>query len=433
MTPGPAARPTAPGALPGTFYGWTAAAAVSTFGDSALYFALGWAASSLGAGTAGLVLTMINLPRSLLLLAGGALGDRWGPRRVLIGGHAVMCALTVLLAALVQVNGVTRLLLLGAGLAIGSVEAFYLPSSVAMPRLFADDAALPRALALNGSSSQVIRLMGGPVSGVLVATAGLAGATFVDSLTFAVSLLVLCLIRPPRPTTRPSSNGAMGSLVRDGIRLVVGDPLLRTVLGALALFAASVLPTTSLCVPLLAREHGWAASTAGLIVGSSVGGGLALSLTVARRGAFGRPGMVAASGAVLAALGIVGLGLSTTVPYAVAAALVQGVGVSAFGSHVAPLLLASAPGSHVTRLSSILMLLQVLPLIASNNLVGLLASHASAQVATMACAGATAGAGVLLLSHRLVRGVRYPAGRQRGRSAPASREHCISRPDEVTP
>ncbi|MGZ4598461.1 MAG: hypothetical protein ACXVGS_01200 [Oryzihumus sp.] len=68
-------------ALPRSFLLWLGAATVSTWGESALYFALGWAATGIGPQWGGLVLTAITLPRAGLLLVGGAFGDRWGARR----------------------------------------------------------------------------------------------------------------------------------------------------------------------------------------------------------------------------------------------------------------------------------------------------------------------------------------------------------------
>lgn len=64
--------------LPRSYLVWLSGAMVSQIGDAALYFALGWAASAHGGPAAALVLTGINLPRSVLLLAGGAVGDRLG-------------------------------------------------------------------------------------------------------------------------------------------------------------------------------------------------------------------------------------------------------------------------------------------------------------------------------------------------------------------
>ena len=49
-----------------------------------------------------------------------------------------------------------------------------------------------------------------------------------------------------------------------------GGKRLRPLLLTVGLMAASVLPVTSFCVPLLARSNGWTASQAGLVVGATV-------------------------------------------------------------------------------------------------------------------------------------------------------------------
>ncbi|MFD0348302.1 hypothetical protein ACFQ0M_24235 [Kitasatospora aburaviensis] len=93
--PRPGARPAA---LPGRYLLWLGGVQVGLLGDAALYFALGWAASAHGGGAAGLVLTAITLPRTALVLLGGAVADRFGARRVMLAGDTVMLAATLVLA-----------------------------------------------------------------------------------------------------------------------------------------------------------------------------------------------------------------------------------------------------------------------------------------------------------------------------------------------
>ena len=49
-------------ALPRPFLLWLGAATVSTWGDSVVYFALGWAATGIGPQWAGVVLTTVLVP-----------------------------------------------------------------------------------------------------------------------------------------------------------------------------------------------------------------------------------------------------------------------------------------------------------------------------------------------------------------------------------
>ena len=364
-----------------SYYGWLAGSTLSLFGDTALFFALGWAATGISPRVAGLVLTGFTLPRAVLLLLGGVLGDRFGPRRMLLACSAIVGCCCFVLAAAVGMQGVSAGLLLTTSVAVGTVDAFGLPAAGVLPRLFVADDQLARAMSLRTSVTQLMTLAGGPISGLLVATVGLVGTLVLDGLTFAVQFLVLLAIRPPydvSPSTERKSvvrdavdvspSTERKSVVRDavdGLRVAWMDPVLRMILLVVALVAAFVLPVTSLCVPLLARSHGWAAGQTGFVVAGSVTGGLVVTVLVARFGTFPRAGLAGGLGCLVAAAGICGLSLAPTAPSAVAATFVQGLGVGLFTSHLAPVFVSSTPPTHLTRLQSLLSLVQTVPLIAS--------------------------------------------------------------------
>lgn len=63
-------------ALPAVGGGGDGAVTVSQAGDGAPYFALGWAASGYGGAATGLVVAAITVPRTVLMLLGGAVADR---------------------------------------------------------------------------------------------------------------------------------------------------------------------------------------------------------------------------------------------------------------------------------------------------------------------------------------------------------------------
>ncbi|WP_380494608.1 hypothetical protein [Streptoalloteichus tenebrarius] len=60
------------------------AALAFLLGDAVLFFALFWAASAHGGAAVGAILSAIALTRSLFLPFGGAVGDRFGARHVMI-------------------------------------------------------------------------------------------------------------------------------------------------------------------------------------------------------------------------------------------------------------------------------------------------------------------------------------------------------------
>lgn len=392
--------------LPRAYLVWLAGTRASLLGDAAMYFALGWAASSHGGTMAALVLTAITLPRTLLLLLGGAVGDRFGARRVMIAGDCVMLAAALVLALVSSRVGTPPWLLVGAAAVIGTVDAFYLPATGSMPRRLVGSEHLSRALAMRQAGGQIAALLGAPLGGLLVASAGPAGAAVADAGTFAVVLVVLLCVRPAVDVERPPAGESLLASAVSGVRLGVRDPVLRPALLLTAAAAGFLLPVVSLLNPLLAREHGWGAGTAGLVAAGQAVGMIAVSAVVTRRGAMSRIGVGAAAGLCVAALGIAAVAAAPAGGVAVAGAVVVGAGSGMFACHVGPLVLTSVPETHLSRVQALLTLVQSMALLVANNVLGAVAEVGTARIATAVCAVAVAGAGIAGLASAPLKGAR---------------------------
>lgn len=388
----------APGlALPRPYLLWLAGVQAGLLGDAALYFALGWAASAHGGGAAGLVLTAITVPRTALVLLGGAVADRFGARRVMLVGDAVMLAATVVLALVAADRGTPLWLLVAAAAVIGTVDAFHLPASGSMPRRLVPADRLSRALALRQAGGQSAVLLGAPLGGLLVAAGGLTGAAVADAVSFGLVLLVLLRVRPREDEPAGPRTGLLREAA-SGVRLALADPLLRAALLLTGAAAGALLPVVSLLGPLLARAHGWSAGTAGLVSGGQAAGVLAVAGLVAWRGALPRAGVGAAAGLCTASAGTALLAAATGPVAAVAGSAVAGLGSGLFACHLGPLVLTGAPATHLSRVQALLTLVQSVALVLSNTLLGLLADAAGAALPTLLCALATAAAGLTALA-----------------------------------
>jgi hypothetical protein len=380
------------------FWLWLAGAGLSLLGTQVLAFGMAWAAASLSGTLAGLVLTAIVLPRVLLLLVGGAVADRAGPFRVLLVGDGVMLAVTLALALTLGSAGLSPALLIGAGLAIGVVDAFYLPASGTMPRRLAAAPALARAMAARQLTGQLAAFAGAPLGGLLVALAGLTAAAYFDAATFALMFFVLLLIRPrdsPGDGLRPGPSLWLRSL--DGLRVVAVD---RTLCLLLLVSAAAglLLPVSSMLVPLLGRERGWSAGTAGLVVGAVALGTATVAIAVLARRASSRPGVAGPAGLLVAAAGVAGLALPLPSPAAVVLGIVIGLGTGVFTAHIGPLILGQTPASHLSRVQAALVLAQTLPLLGTITLLGTAADVAGTPAVLVACGIALAVAATAALT-----------------------------------
>ncbi|TLQ45128.1 MFS transporter [Streptomyces marianii] len=392
--------------LPRSYLCWLAGTRVSLVGDAALYFALGWAASAHGGQMAALVLTAITLPRTVLLLLGGAVGDRFGARRVMITGDVVMLAAVLALAVAARIWGTPSWMLLGFAAVVGTVDAFYLPATGAMPRRLVSKEQLPRAMALQQAGGQVASLLGAPLGAVLVAVAGLSGTALVDAGSFAAVLAVMLWVRPAAEAERSPRMESLLAGIADGVKTAATDPVLRTALLLTAAAAAGLLPAVALLGPLLARSNGWGPGSAGLVAAGQGAGILLAALLAARLGPMRRIGMGTSLGLALAAVGLAGLAAAPATAAAIAAAVVVGAGSGMFACHMGPLVLAGAPGTHLSRVQSLLTLVQSLALVVANNVLGWLADAAGARSAIALCAVLGCVAGVTGLASPSLRGLR---------------------------
>lgn len=389
---------------------WLAAATVSAVGDGVMYFAVAWTATGLGARVAGLLLTLTVLPRAVLMLVGGAVGDRWGLRRTLVGCHLATCGLLVgylvpvLLRGRADVPEAPALAALALGL--GVVSAFALPASGAFPRLFVAPDLLPRAMSLTGSLLQVARLVGPPLGGVVVAAVALPGAVSVDLVSFVAVVAVLLVVRPPHETPPAPADGSTLRRVADGLAAAGRVPGVVPLLAAVALVAGSLIPMLSLSVPLAARERGWTAGQTGLVETGWIVGTLGVSLLVARVGTHRRPLLPLTAGPLVAAGGVLAMAVSTWLPAALAGACVMGVGTAAFTAHVFPAYVLRTPDGMLARFQALLGVAQAAPILLGTNLLAAVAAHGGATASFAVAAGLCLAAGAVTAASPAVRVLR---------------------------
>jgi predicted MFS family arabinose efflux permease len=126
----------------------------------------------------------------------------------------------------------------------------------------------PLAMAVMGSTSRLVIVAGSAAGGLIVGLAGARPALGADAATFAASALVIRFGLRPRPGAAGAQGGPnpLGQLA-DGVRLVFGDPALRTLIGLGWLAAFYEIPE-GIAVPYAGRLGGGAVA-AGLLIGAS--------------------------------------------------------------------------------------------------------------------------------------------------------------------
>jgi predicted MFS family arabinose efflux permease len=172
---------------------------VSDFGNGVAPIALAFGVLALPGGDAsslGLVLVCAALPRIVFMLFGGVLADRVRSRARLMATTELAAAGAQLLAAGLFLSGratVPALALLA--VVNGVAVAIFYPTMTGLVPQIASGAALQSANALVRLSSNIAGILGTAVGGILVATVGAGWALLIDAATYAVSAVLLRLVR----------------------------------------------------------------------------------------------------------------------------------------------------------------------------------------------------------------------------------------------
>ncbi|WP_327258632.1 MFS transporter [Streptomyces sp. NBC_01240] len=296
---------------------WLSAYTASVTGDVVYFLALPWAATRAGGPSqVGLVVAAGALPRAVLMLGGGVVADRFGPRRVAVAGDAVRCAVILAAAAAMMFASPRVWLLAAVALVFGVVDAVFMPAVGALPPHITTPDQLARVQGMRGLSIRLSNAVGPVMAGAVLVIGGAAGAFTAAGVLFALSLATLLTVRIAPSAKTPQHASAWREL-GDGLRYVRRHRMLAPLVTVIGLSEMCFSGPVATGLVLLADERGWGASGMGWIASAfSVGAAAsALLLTVSARIPCPGPAM---SGALLVtAAGAVGLGHAPALPAAV--------------------------------------------------------------------------------------------------------------------
>lgn len=318
---------------------WLGAYTASMIGDSIYFMALAWAAARTGSASGtGLVLAAGSIPRALLMLGGGVLADRLGPRRVVIGSDAARALLVLGLAATLFLTAPTVGVLVVVALLFGAVDALFLPAVGALPPRISPPGQLARIQGMRGLAARGASIVGAPLGGVAVATGGSTLAFAAAGVLFALSLPLLLSLRiSPLPAPADGTAGAREASADSGRKpnawqdLVGGLRHIRRhrVLGPLMIVIAlsdlGFVGPLNLGLILLSEQRGWGAAGMGWIVAGFGSGAAGAALFLAVRGRVPRAGLVMSLTALVGATGIAALAQVPSVALAAASAAFVGL------------------------------------------------------------------------------------------------------------
>jgi predicted MFS family arabinose efflux permease len=216
-------------------------------------------------------------PLIAMALLGGALADRMDRRRLLLVDQIGLVAVpaTLCLATLAGSPPLGLLYVLG-GLLAGFGALQNVARSAIVPNLVAREQ-MPAALAVNFGLYQLTMVVGPGLGGLLIATAGVAGAYAADAASCLAMVVALGQLSPQLPQ-RTGEPLAIGRSIGEGMRFVLRN---RALLGSFAIdLSAMTFGMPRALFPVLAVSvYGAGASGTGLLFASVSAGAAVAALT----------------------------------------------------------------------------------------------------------------------------------------------------------
>jgi MFS family permease len=260
------------------------AGAVSLTGSALTRVAVPWFVLATGGSPAqvGITLFFQTLPLFLGSFFGGVVVDRFGHTRASVAAD-VASGTTLALVPICYAFGVLPFGLLLALVFLGAL--LDAPGAAARQALLLEAAeetgtSLERANAAYQMTTRLAILVGPVVGGVLIAVVGATGVLLVDAATFACSAVVIGTLVPGVLRAGIGERVAKGPRayaadLADGLRFVVRDGPVRSIVGATTLLTLFVSPLYFVVLPVHLKAAYGEAIGMGLLY-SAFGGGATL-------------------------------------------------------------------------------------------------------------------------------------------------------------
>jgi MFS family permease len=229
----------------------------------------------------GLTLAAAYVPQLALGPVAGVVADSWDRRRLMIATN-LFCAGAVAVMLLGTAPG-RYWVLYAALIAENSGAVLYTPALQArIPAIVGTGPLLSSANSLTSASSGIVRLIGGPLGGVLLACCGIRWLICADALSYLLAAAAM-LATSRSGGGQPDRNALVGTVACDlveGMRALRAQPVAVALLPVMVVFLTANASLSAVLIPFGIRQLGGTAHT-GLML-SCLGAGYLLGAPVTR-------------------------------------------------------------------------------------------------------------------------------------------------------
>jgi MFS family permease len=318
---------------------------ISAIGDHFYLIALPWLGLQItgSAFVAGTLLAVASVPRSVFMLLGGAVTDRYSAKTLLILSNGLQAVLMVLLAAIMMIPFVRLWLLYVLVFLTGFIDAFGLPAfNALLPRIVDEDQLESGNIFLQGAN-MASGVIGPALAGLLISsvaantglpsTLNALGLVFlINAATFFAGISAFWWIQVG-DDVRPGEGSAdsLVTSIRSVIQYIRTEPQLRNLLGLMMILGLFLSGTIRVGFPLLADTQLSGGARAFGYMTSAFGAGTVtgmLGVKLLPRPPQAISGIVVLSLFAFVPAGVILLGFAPPLPATLAIILVMG---AAFG------------------------------------------------------------------------------------------------------
>lgn len=335
----------------------------------------------------GLVMALSSIPRALFMLLGGAITDRFSPRKTMLISDIARLGLTAAMAVIVFSGGIQIWMLYAFALLFGTIAGFFSPAAESMIPHVVDNESLQAGNSMMMGTAQLTTFVGPVLAGGLIAlfSTGAAGSTStemvgialafgLDALSFLASIVTLLkMSQKDSPVTKGEED--ILTSIKSGIRFAANDSIIRVLFILVAAANLFFMGPILVGIPVMAQQRlAEGAAAFGLIVSAYGGGNLA---GIIAAGSLPKPkasqlnlllvALITSFGLALASFAFVS---STWLAFAIM--LVVGVGNGYFGITAFTLLQQRTPAEMLGRIMSLVLFANIGLAPVSQALAGLL-------------------------------------------------------------
>jgi MFS family permease len=255
-----------------------AGSTISLLGDQFYFVAMPWlvlqqTGSAIAMGT---IMMAGAIPRSVLMLVGGAVTDRTSPRRIMMMAAWVRAILVTAIGLLVWLHLLHTWQLYALAIAFGTADAFDVPAGRAFIPFLVKSDQLVAAESVSMVRTQLAGIVGPAPAGFIIKALGLAGGFFIDAVSFL--FIIAVLFRLPDPPPAQDVKKPIVASIMEGLQCVSKDIPLRSLMILAVGMNFCLAGPISLGLAYLAKSRSGSPAFFGIMLSSVAAGTLAGAL-----------------------------------------------------------------------------------------------------------------------------------------------------------